>query len=222
MKKLTLIPIFALLIAGTAYAQTASSSNINGENQQVGKAKQQIELAKQNAKNAIKNAREFASSTRASAGGDIKGKRAEIKLAVQELTQQKIENRINQVKMSALKDFDITVKNLDNLKLRIDSRITKLEASGTVDMTEQRNLLEIASTSIEVVRVAVNNFRTTDYFASTTLEESSASTTEKILVQEIKDKILEIKVLIKDAHSALVNVVNSLIPGQVQNATTTE
>jgi hypothetical protein len=221
MKKIILIQIVSFLIVGTAYAQNATIYSVNG--QQIENTKQKIAGVRQNAQETIKNARELASSTRASTSIEIKGRRAEIKTAVQELVEQKIENRINQVKENALRDFDITVRNLDNLNLRISSRIEKLEASGTISIAEPRSLLEIASTSIENVRIAVEDFRATDFSTSSiVLGGNLTQTTEKALTQPIKDKIKEIKNLIKDAHSALVNVVASIVKGQVIGTTTTE
>lgn len=221
MKKIILIQILSFLISGTAYAQNATVYSIKG--QQIENTKQKIAEIKQNAQETIKNARELASSARASTSVEIKGRRAEIKTAVQELVEQKIENRINQVKENALRDFDITVRNLDNLNLRISSRIEKLGASGTISITEPKSLLEIASSSIESVRIAVENFRTTDFSTSSiVLGGNLTQTAEKALTQPIKDKIKEIKNLIKDAHSALVDVVTSIVKGQVMGTTTTE
>ena len=221
MKKIILIQILSFLVAGTAYAQSATLYSVKG--QQIENAKQKIAEVRQNAQETIKNAREFASSTRASTSVEIKGRRAEIKTAVQELVEQKIENRINQVKENALRDFDITVRNLNNLHLRISSRIEKLEASGTTSIVEPKNLLEIASSSIENVRIAVESFRTTDFSTSSiVLGGNLTQTTEKALTQPIKDKIKEIKNLIKDAHSALVDVVTSIVKGQAMGTTTTE
>ncbi|MGB8815860.1 MAG: hypothetical protein WCC74_01280 [Minisyncoccia bacterium] len=220
-KKIIIISIISILMTGTAYAQSPALSKINAEKQRIENTKQQIIQVRQEAIDAINNARELASSTRASAN-IVKGKRAEIKMAVQEIKEQKIETRISKIQESALKDFKVTIKNLDNLNLRINSRINKLEASGTIDMTDSKELLEIASTSISIVRVAVNDFELTDFSAFTTLTESFAPETEKILAEQVKNKIQEIKSLMKDAHSALVDAVTSLTPEQTKNATTTE
>jgi len=216
MKKTILTTILSFLIASTAYAQAVDISGINTEKPEISSTKQRIAEIKQNAQNAIKNARELASSTRISSGSETIGKREEIKTAVQELKEQKIENQINQVKENALRDFDITIRNLDNLNLRISSRLDKLEASGTIPMTESRNLLEIASTSIETVKIAVDNFRATDFLTS-----SSTSKTASAKTQPIKDSVKEIKDLIKDSHSNLINVINSIVKGQ-DSGTTTE
>ena len=223
MKKIILITILSFLIASGTYAQTTTVSDTNTKKQQVENAKQKIAEVRQDAEQAIKNARELASSARISTGVEIKGRRSEIKTAVQKLVEQKIETRINQAKENALGDFYITVRNLDNLNLRISSRIDKFEASGTISMTESKNLLEIASTSIETVRIAVDNFSTTDFSTSSiALETNSTSAVEKTLTQPIKDKVKEIKDLIKEAHSALVDVVNSMVKGQISGTTTIE
>lgn len=231
MKKIILISILSIMFAGSVSAQSIATSSENStstiaeKRNEIKNAKEnvllQMQQAKQDAQNKIQEVKNIISSVKTNVKEDIKGKKTEIKIAVQEVKDLKTGERINKIKESAVKDFDITVKNLDNLGSRIDSRIGKFEASGTTNMTEARDLETIASAKIDIVRTAVESFKTE--YSTTTLGDliTNASSTNA-LVDQLKNDIIQIKNLIKDAHSALVDVVNSIIPEQNDEATTTK
>ncbi len=224
--------ILSILFAGSISAQEATtspedmaSSSIKDKREEIKaekeKAIQEMQQARQDVQNKIQEAKNFATVNKTNLKEEIKGKKTEIKMAVQELKDQKAEEKIAKVEMSALKDFEITIKNLDNLSSRINSRLEKFEASGTVDVATAKDLLAVAYEKINTVKISVSNFRAE--YSTTTLNTKiiNASSTDT-LANQLKKDIAKIKSLIKEAHSALVDVVNSIEPGQNKEATSTE
>lgn len=96
--------------------------------------------------------------------------------------------------------FDAVNNRLTNLEQRISSRIAKLEQEGK-DMSEAKNLLDIAKIKIEEAKFAADKSE---------LSIDELIDLEEINKKEIKEDVKAAKESIKLAHEALINVVVSI------------
>lgn len=103
----------------------------------------------------------------------------------------------------------IATTRLERIADRINSRLDKFQEKG-VDVTKPRELLETAKTKITDAKAAVEN-------AKNKIEEIMNSGGDaKTIFQQIKDELNKVKQAIKDAHSALVDVIVALKPGLIK------
>lgn len=103
----------------------------------------------------------------------------------------------------------IATTRLERIADRISSRLDKFQEKG-VDVTNPRELLETAKTKITDAKAAVEN-------AKNKIEEIMNSGGDaKTIFQQIKDELNKVKQAIKDAHSALVDVIVALKPGLIK------
>lgn len=108
------------------------------------------------------------------------------------------------------------IERLEKLADRIDSRIKKFEATGR-DMTKAKQLLVTAEAKISAAKSALETFKT----EGSAIVATIASTTPKDTLKNLKSLADVVEKAIKEAHRALVDAVNSMIPGKPGRATTT-
>ncbi len=146
----------------------------------------------------------------------IESKKEEIKNNIEERKQNatnQIELRLNQFVGNVIERFNAATSRLDILVQRIDSRITKMEAQN-IDTTKAKEILVVAKAKIETAKIdiALVTLNTNPSASSGQV----ASTTVSALKEAFgitKTQIAKAKQDLKDAHAALVDVVNSLKPG---------
>ena len=117
----------------------------------------------------------------------------------------------NARKNALVKQMQVSISNLVQISIRISSRIDKA-VSENRNMTEAKALLVTANTKIESAKIAVQ--AVADYTpptntgaTSTNSTNTSANTAELAKPRELADAANK---AIKDAHDALVVVVNSV------------
>ena len=129
------------------------------------------------------------------------------KVQVQNKVQQKIktiEKKIETVQDKFLKNFDVAMRNLNNLSAKASFIITKMSNSGK-DVTATKVLFASSTLAISNARTEYNNLRN--------LVSGTASTTpkaKKALLASVKTQSEKTKTAIKTAHSSIVDVINSL------------
>lgn len=165
------------------------------------------------AKKAEMDARRDELKNRASTTRDkITERREEVK-KLASTTRNEIQNRVIETLSKRIEktaeQLSKAVERLGEIAKKIDSRLTKFAEKG-VDVTKARADLVIAQTKISAVAVSAK--AVADITVSTDNPKSSLETL-KFAVDTTKKEI-------KDAHAALVSIVNSLKPA-VGTATST-
>ncbi|MEN9912630.1 MAG: hypothetical protein RLY66_38 [Candidatus Parcubacteria bacterium] len=129
-------------------------------------------------------------------------------------------------KQALVKQLEVSLRNLKQIRDRIMSRIEKAEDAGK-NMTEAKDLLVIADAKIVVAQTAINalgsfNATTTVTTTATSTDATATSTLDVDLTKPRQVGEIAIKA-IKDAHRALVNVVVAIAHslGGDKSATTT-
>lgn len=127
-------------------------------------------------------------------------------------------------KQALVKQLEVSLNNLKQIRDRIASRIEKAEDAGK-DMNAARELLVIADEKIVAAEMAVDGiivFTPTDYLAAAADGSSVAanSTIDLTKPREMAETAIK---AIKEAHKALVDVVRSIAQtlGSTVNATST-
>lgn len=141
---------------------------------------------------------------------EIEAKKEALKNSVDSIKQNaldKMKEQINQYVLNVIERFDAATGRLDKLAQRIDSRISKIEAKN-IDVSVAKELLVAARTKIEIAKTSTL-YITTDIASSTATSTAALKEEYKI----IKDQISKAKDDVKAAQAALVDVVNSLKPG---------
>jgi hypothetical protein len=184
---LVVSPIFAL-------AQTESSNKQNS----VQNIKAQMEAKTESIK------QEMASRTDA------------IKNSIEARKQNAVgqmKDRVDQFISNTIKRFNAAANRLDILAGRIDSRIAKIEARG-INESKAKALLVTAKTKIATAKADIAAI--TVQTADTAGADKISSTTANALRESFgvtKTQIEKAKKDLKDAQAALVDVINSLKPG---------
>ncbi|MBP6858929.1 MAG: hypothetical protein KBC33_03835 [Candidatus Pacebacteria bacterium] len=127
-------------------------------------------------------------------------------------------------KQALIKQLEVSINNLKQIRDRIVSRIEKAEDAGK-NMSEARELLITADAKIVAAEIAVDGivvFAPTDYLAAAADSSSVTASTTIDLTKPREMAETAIKA-IKEAHQALVDVVRSVAHslGSTKNATTT-
>lgn len=127
-------------------------------------------------------------------------------------------------KQALVKQLEVSINNLKQIRDRIVSRIEKAEDAGK-DMSDARELLIIADAKIVAAEIAIDGiivFAPTDYLAAAADSSSAAASTTIDLTKPREMAETAIRA-IKEAHGALVDVVRSIAQtlGSTKNATTT-
>lgn len=209
MKKYLLYSIvLSIFLTGTAFAETTSTaSKIDAIKQIITDIKQKVTEEK----TAIKA--EISSTTSA-----IKDLRQGLKDAI----EIKIGKKLDAQKLKIANEFENAMKQLQNLATRIESRITKMDASG-INTASSKVLLETARTKITLAGIEITNLE--NLLAQQI--PASASTTllsqRTVILKSIKTQSEKTKTAIKIARKAIIDTVNSLKPGlqKIKNSTST-
>jgi iron-sulfur cluster repair protein YtfE (RIC family) len=157
---------------------------------------------------------------------EIDARKEAVQNSVREIKQNatdKIKENVSKFVQNIINRYDAATARLEKLADRIDSRIAKIEAKN-IDVSKAKELLSLARTKIETAKISVIAINFPDDIASSTA--AKASTTIASLKENFKvtkTQMEKAKSDIKAAQAALVDVVNSLKPGdeKLKNATTT-
>lgn len=145
---------------------------------------------------------------------EIEAKKEALKNSVEERRQNvtdKIEERVLQFIQKIIERFDAATNRLIILSERIDSRISKMKVAG-IEVTEAEKLLTEARLKIKTAETSVINISfEIDSLATTTASTTKETVKEKFEITKLQ--IEEAKENLKEAHAALVDVINSLKPG---------
>jgi len=207
MKKYLVFPIvLTVLLSGVASAEVSSSgpSRINDVKQKITDIKQQANQEKENIKARV-------ASTTANIMQEFKSA-AEIRIG----------KKLDQQKTKVSDTFEKAIQNLKDLVSRAESRMAKMEASN-INTSAQKILLQTANTKISLAETELANLE--NLLAQNIPTATSTKISErKILLQSIKAQSDKTKNTIKVAHQSIVDVINSLKPGQSKekNSTSTQ
>ena len=131
---------------------------------------------------------------------------------------EKSKERIRTYASLMVNRFEAAVERLNILSERIDGRIIKLEAEG-IDVRQAKDLMATAKSKIVTAKTEVQHIESALTMILTSDTPREALNSAKKLIDTTRDSV-------KSAHAALVDVVNSLKPGQNRDksgtATTTE
>lgn len=210
MKKILLSSIvLTALLSGVVFAETTSTAS------KIDAIKQTITDIKQKAaeeKAAIKA--EISSTTAAM---------KDLKQGLKDAIEIKIGKKLDAQKLKIANEFENAIKQLQNLATRIESRITKMDASG-INTASSKVLLETAKTKITLAGIEITNLENLlaqqiPASASTTLLRQRTA-----ILKSIKTQSEKTKTAIKIAHKTIIDTVNSLKPGlqKIKNSTSTE
>ena len=109
--------------------------------------------------------------------------------------------KIEQFFNNMVKKFEAAIDRLNKLADRIDALLNKAAAAGK-DVSAQKTALQAARVKITAVETALGD-------AKTQFGAMAKSADPKTAFQKVKELVRGVEQKIKDAHSALVNVVSS-------------
>ena len=244
-----IVTLGLVLIMGTlgttAFAEESSTGGSGlGTQKAIHDSRETIRNEKLDRKEDVKNARQDfkaerediknSSSTKGEKAGaiidarkdlreDVKDRNQEAREKIKDERQNIKDQREERRREIAKKHFEQVVarmtahiERLEKLATRIETRIGKIEATGR-DMTKAKSNLAIGKTKIDSAKSALVSFKT----SGLSTVDSLASTTPNNLLKSLKDSADVVEKLIREAHQALVDAVNSIIPGKPGTATTT-
>lgn len=110
-----------------------------------------------------------------------------------------------------VKRFTEAVTRLENIADRIGSRLDKL-ATQNASVTDARAKLAIARTKIAAARTAVDSL-------TSAISIALASDTPKAQFEKVRIALQDTEKKIKEAHTALVDTINSIKPGTIRATT---
>lgn len=189
---LTILAV-VLMLPVSSFADSATSSN-----------------NRETIKNEIENKKEALKQ-------EMEQKKEAVKNSVGEIRQNatdKITERVNQFVEKMIERFNAATNRLDLLVKRIESRITKIE-SKNIDESKAKELLATAKIKIEAAKSSISlvTFQTNITSAAASTTASTTAAAIKNAFKITKTQIEKAKQDLKDAHAALIDVVNSLKPG---------
>ncbi len=146
----------------------------------------------------------------------IKNKAAEVKDKAKEIIQkgkdkvQEVRKKLEDQRSKRVADFnqrmvtrfDASINRLENVASRLDSRLGKLAKDGK-DVTDFRTALDGAKSKIASAKTALSEVKLS-------LETMVVSETPKADFEMARGKLDSVKDAIKQAHAALVDVINSI------------
>lgn len=204
MKNKLLLSLVAISLMALPNSSFALSTTSDDSKMRKEVRIEEMERNRENIKNEIEEKREALKQR-------VEQKREEIKNSVEERKQNaadKIIERVNQFAINIINRYEAAVNRLEILADRIEFRMAKIE-ERSIDVSEAKDLMAVAKTKIEIARASVLDI------ASTTNDTTFGTTT--VAVREdyevIKTQMRKAKDDIKAAHAALIDVVNSLKPG---------
>ncbi len=123
-----------------------------------------------------------------------------------------VEKMLKERKDGLVKQLDVAIRNLTDLRKRISSRIEKDRLAGK-DLSSVSELLKVADTKLSLAKDAVKAVQ--DYVPTTkdqianasTTNSQTASSTKLINLDQVRILVDKARGAIKDAHKALVDVV---------------
>ena len=196
MKKYLLPAVIVLtfLCSGVAFAEVSSSTQ-----NKINEAKQKIEDIKQKAKE------------------DINKVKSELKNEI----EIKIGKKLDDQKIKIADQFEKTIQSLKDLVVRIESRISKMEADG-INASTSKILLETAKTKIAFAETEVTSL---ENLLAQDIPAVSTSTTKNIerktILKNINLQNNKTKNSIKTADAVIIRVVESLKKDQTEKSTST-
>lgn len=156
-------------------------------------SKQKIETLRENIKNQIEVTREEAKKKMEALKNQIKGEKDKAKA---EMKQKRIE-----VREKALQKFDEAITRIKELEDKINSKIATFEAKG-VETAEAKASIAIAETKLSEASVKIVEIN-----ALLALSTDQLTSEQKATLKTLTE---ETRVLLKEAHNALVEAVKSL------------
>lgn len=138
-------------------------------------------------------------------------RREELKKKIGEERAKQVEEYFTRM----MNRMDAAIDRLDKLTDRLQSRLDKIKDSGK-DITEPQSALDTARVSIAGAHTAISD-------AKIKFAELVKSNTPKESFFTIKEIVSSVKTKLKEAHAALVEVINSIKKGRLDiiNANTT-
>ncbi len=139
---------------------------------------------------------------------DAEKRQEELKKTIGEVRAKRIEEFFNQM----MERMDAAIDRLDKLAARIQSRLDKLAADGK-NVSTQQTLLDKAKTSITAAQSAIDD-------AKAKFTTMASSTDPKAEFAQVRDAVVVVRDKTKDAHAALVDVINSIKVGGLDASST--
>lgn len=133
-----------------------------------------------------------------------------------EIKAKKMKAKNFEIRKNALvRELTVTLGNLDNISLRIDSRITKSETAG-YDLSEAKSLFVIAKEKLEKAKADVATFKALT--ATSTVTTSSG----EVEMDLIKPRLLGDTAIksVKEARDAMKKVIVAITHSQGERAAT--
>ena len=189
MKKYLLpsIILVSLLFSGIAFAEVSSSTK-----NKINETRQKIEDIKQKAQE------------------DINKIKSELKNAI----EIKIGKKLDEQKIKIADQFEKTMQTLNDLVVRIESRIAKMDAIST-DTSIPKALLVTAKTNVSLAATELTNLENLLAQNIPAVSTSTVKNTErKLVLKKINLQSEKTKTAIKTARSSIIKVVESLKVGQ--------
>lgn len=109
---------------------------------------------------------------------------------------------VESLKSKTLKNFDVAIRNLENLSKRLGSRIEKMETSGK-DVSEVKVLLEEANSKISVSKEEYKKL-------SDIIPDDFSKDSKKEIKDVVKEQTKVTKEAIKDAQASLAKTITSI------------
>jgi hypothetical protein len=185
--KLSLFLIVVSLVAlpNLSLANSETSANIK---EKIENKKEEIKQKVASTTNAVKNS--------------IEGRKQN--------ATDKMKESVNKFVSKTIVRFSAAANRLEILAIRIDSRIAKIKARG-IDESKAEKLLADAIIKIQTAKKSISLIT-----SSANIDSTEASSTVKALKEAFSVTKVQIEKAKKDlsaAHAALIDVVNSLKPG---------
>jgi len=211
MKKIFLllsIIFVSFLFTKIVSAEVSSTTEkINAIKQQISDLKETVAAEKQQAKEII-----------ASTTLKLSGKKQELKNAI----ELKIGKALDAQKIKIADQFEQTIKNLNDLAERIDSRISKMDADN-IDTSSSTILLETAKTKISLAGGELTNLENLLAQEIPGVVSIAEKAQRNTILKGIKTQSEKTKSAIKAARTSIIQVVAVLKGEQIieVGATTT-
>lgn len=195
-------------------------------------AKQKKEAMRAEAEQKRETIKNDLESRKESLKQEMEQRKETIKNSIEERRQNiadKIEVRTSQFVQNVIKRLNAAADRLDILMQRIESRIAKIKERN-IDTSAAEELLSVAQSKISEAKTSIAAI---SFQPNTDSDSASASTTNDVIKEAFESTRVQIELAkqnLKEAHSALVDVIKNLKPGDNKlkkieannNASTTE
>jgi hypothetical protein len=193
--------VLAILLSGVASAEGYSTST-----NRIDEIKQKITDIKQKAAQEREGIKTELASTTEKLKDLRDEKRSELEM--------RIGKKLDQQKLKITNAFEMAIRNLKDLVSRIESRITKMEANG-INASSSKILLDTAKAKVVLADTELTNLGNL-IVQNIPTATSTKNAERKAILQSIKAQSEKTKAAIKVAHKSIVDVINSLKPGQMK------